>query len=189
MRRAVRWLCPMLALLLLLPGPGACADAASASQLRLSDRLRWVPAGAAAAYAAYRRDETGLWQLAGEMGATVLLTRGLKEALEDSAWGERPDGGGHAFPSGHASMACTGGAFLGQRYGWREAAPAYAVAAWVGYIRVEENRHHWRDVIGGCALAYGLSRLIVRPYADRDLSLAPWVDTDLVGLRVDLRWR
>lgn len=189
MRRELQWLYSMLALLLWLPDSGVCADAASTSQLRLSDRLRWVPAGAAAAYTAYRHDGTGLWQLAGEMGATALLTRGLKEAFNDSDWGERPDGGKNAFPSGHTSIACSGGAFLDQRYGSWEAAPAYAVAAWVGYIRVEEDRHHWRDVIGGCALAYGLSRLIVSPYADRERSLTPLVGNDFVGLRVDLRWR
>ncbi len=184
-----RWWLPMLLCASSLPMLAGAEDHADASQLRLSDRLRWVPMAGAATYSLYRGDGGGLWQLGGEVGATMLLTHGLKKAVNDTAWGERPDGGEHAFPSGHVSVACTGAAYLGERYGWQPAGPMYAVAAWVGYLRVEENRHRWRDVIAGCALAYGVSKLIVRPYRSHDLALVPVLDTDMIGLEISLRWR
>lgn len=188
MRAISCWKHSLAVSLALLPCLGACADEASQSQLRLSDRLRWLPAAGAAAYSAYRHDGQGMWQLAGEFGATLVATQALKEAFNDTAWGERPDGGENSFPSGHAAMACTGGAYLGERYGWEYSAPAYAVAGYVAHIRVHEDRHHMRDVIAGCALAYGLSRLIVEPFRGQDLSLTPMLGPQALGLVVEISW-
>ena len=62
---------------------------------------------------------------------------------------QRPDGGSQSFPSGHSASAFAGAAFLQRRYGWSYGAPAYAVATFVAYSRVESKRHWTSDVIAG----------------------------------------
>lgn len=164
------------------------AEEPSSSQLRLSDRLRYLPSAGAAIYSAYRRDGQGLWQLAAEVGATLIATQGLKEAFNDSALGERPNGGEKSFPSGHTSVACAGAAYMGGRYGWAYSVPAYAVSGYVAHIRVHEDRHHVRDVIAGCALAYGISRLVVQPFEQHGIALLPVLGVDEAGLVVRFSW-
>jgi membrane-associated phospholipid phosphatase len=108
-----------------------------------------------------------------DMGATTLATLTLKRAFDSTAWGTRPNGGQNSFPSGHTSSACAGAAFIGQRYGWAYGAAAMLPAAFVGYSRVDENMHHWRDVAAGCALGVGFSMLFVHPEEKRAISIIP----------------
>lgn len=165
-----------------------CQAAANKDQLRLSSWLKLVPVSGAAAYSLYEGDRPGLWQLGEETLATVAATQALKYAFKDGDWGTRPDGGSKSFPSGHTSTACAGAAYLGERYGWQQAAPAYAVSAWVAYIRVNEDKHHVRDVVAGCALAYGLSLLVVKPWMPAQVSLLPVLGPGEVGVNLAMHW-
>jgi hypothetical protein len=72
----------------------------------------------------------------------------LKRAID----ARRPNGGPHAFPSGHATTAFMGAESIRQQRGWRWGIPAFALASWVGYTRVDARAHHWRDVIAGAAI-------------------------------------
>ncbi len=168
--------------------PLAATAAANQDQLQLSNWLKYAPAAGAAAYSAYRSDGTGLWQLGGELAATIASAQALKIAFKDGDWGTRPDGGSKSFPSGHVSTACAGAAYLGERYGWQAAAPAYAVSAWTAWIRVNEDRHHVRDVVAGCALAYGLSKLIVQPWLPAELAVLPVLGPGEIGLSLSANW-
>lgn len=58
---------------------------------------------------------------------------------------KRPNGDSHSFPSGHAGFALAQAGFLQECYGWRYGAPALVLAATVSYIRVDVDKHHWRD--------------------------------------------
>lgn len=161
---------------------------ANRDQLKLSNWLKFVPAAGAAAYSTYEGDYRGLWQLGGEVAVTVAATQALKYAFKDGDWGTRPDGGSKSFPSGHTSTACAGAAYLGERYGWQQAAPAYAVSAWVAYIRVNEDKHYVRDVVAGCALAYALSKLVVKPWMPAQVSLLPVIGPGEIGLNLTANW-
>lgn len=110
------------------------------------------------------QDRDGARQWLYSTGTTVLLTWAGKKALADSDWGSRPDGTAQGFPSGHAALACSGAAFMQERYGWRWGAPAYAAASWVAWSRVESGAHRWRDVLAGCALAAAAAQVWVTPY-------------------------
>ena len=179
---------PLLAGFALVVSLGAQGDNVNTTQLTASDVLQYVPAVAAAGYSLYSHDTTGLWQLGEEVGATELLTAGLKLAFNETSLGRRPDGGNHSFPSGHAALACAGAADIGQRYGWEYSVPAYAVAGYVAFIRVNERKHHPRDVIAGCALATGLSFPIVSRYVGRDVSIAPALGPHEIGLNLQMNW-
>lgn len=102
-------------------------------------------------------------------------------AFNYTSWGERPNGGQHAFPSGHTALAFSGASFLQDRYGWHYGVPAYLAASYVGYVRVDTTHHRWRDIIGGAVLAIGVSKLFVTPQGATHI--APVIGPDWLGLR------
>lgn len=157
-------LCALLALV--WPSPGR-ADALET----YGDVARAaIPAiGAIAALA--KQDYEGLAQLGLGVGTTVGLTAALKEGFDR----KRPNGGGHAFPSGHTSSAFAGAAFLHFRYGWKYGLPAYAAASVVGVSRIEADKHDGWDVAGGAALAILVAYLFTDTL-DESVSLIPFAD-------------
>jgi membrane-associated phospholipid phosphatase len=114
-------------------------------------------------------------------GLNLAVSTTLRLAFDQTSWGERPNGGRDSFPSGHESFIMSGAAFLGERYGWKWGAPAYLAAGYVGYVRVNEHKHHWRDVIASGALSYGIALLTVTP--ENTTYLAPVIGPDFLGLR------
>ena len=79
-------------------------------------------------------------------GVTVL-------ALKSSVYETRPNGQGHeSFPSGHASATFCSAEFIRAKYGWTYGLPAYALAVFTGYSRVESDHHYWHDVGAGAGI-------------------------------------
>jgi membrane-associated phospholipid phosphatase len=133
--------------------------------------------------ALYRGDGAGVKEWGYGLGATLIVTQGLKKSLNATSWGERPNGGKNAFPSGHTSAACYGAAFVGRRHGWGYGAGVMAAsAAFVGYSRVDERLHRWRDVAAGCAIGYGASLLFVNPKETPAFVLVPTIGRRSWGL-------
>jgi membrane-associated phospholipid phosphatase len=112
-----------------------------------------------------------------------VLVTSLRLAFGNSSIGRRPNGGKYGFPSGHAGFVFSQAGFLQERYGWKYGVPALIAATGVSYIRVREEKHHWRDVIVGGALSYGVSLLTVTPY--QATHLAPIVGPDWLGIRFE----
>jgi membrane-associated phospholipid phosphatase len=106
-----------------------------------------LPVGSAAG-ALIAKDHKGLAQLAESYASAMAVVYVLKPLVDRT----RPDGGAQSFPSGHATSAFAGAAFLQRRYGWALGVPAYAVASYVGYSRVEAKRHYTSDVVAGAAI-------------------------------------
>ena len=109
------------------------------------------------------------------------LNTSLRLAFNHTSLGRRPNGGSYGFPSGHAGFVFSQAAFLEERYGWKYGVPALVLASAVSYIRVREDKHHWRDVIVGGALSYGVALLTVTP--EHATHLAPIIGPDFLGLR------
>lgn len=106
-------------------------------------------------------DKQGLWQFVQSYGVTVGLTFALK-AIIDS---ERPNHRDNdSFPSGHTSSAMSAASFMDHRYGWKYGLPAYALAGFVAYSRVDADEHHPRDVIAGALLAWGVDHVFTNRY-------------------------
>lgn len=72
----------------------------------------------------------------------------------------RPNGSNDmaSFPSGHATTAFAFASVIGAEHEWYWAVPAYAMAAFVGASRINDNMHRLHDVVGGATLgmSYGL---------------------------------
>lgn len=110
------------------------------------------------------KDKDGFWQFAKSYSATLLTTYTLKYLINKP----RPDGAtdGHAFPSGHTSSAFSGASFIQRRFGWEYGVPAYTLAAFVAYSRVEglHDRHDVWDVLAGAVVGIGSTYIFTTPY-------------------------
>lgn len=127
-----------------------------------------------------QKDWQGLIQGVETAGATAAATLILKYAVKE----RRPDGSNmHSFPSGHTSVSFATAGFLQRRYGWKVGAPAYAIAAYVGWGRVYAKKHHWWDVVAGGAIGAGCAYIFTTPFAKKHkLSLAPVYDGTTAGM-------
>lgn len=135
--------------------------------------------GLAVAY--FKGDTEGQKQWLRNTGVNQVLTTTLRLGFNETSLGERPNGNEYGFPSGHVAFVMSGATFLGQRYGWKWGAPAYMAASYVAYVRVDNDHHHWRDVIASGALAYGVALLTVTP--EKASYLAPVIGPRFLGLR------
>ncbi len=77
-----------------------------------------------------------------------VLTQSLKIAVNRA----RPDGGGHAFPSGHASATFATAAIIQRDYGVAASVPFYALGGLVSWSRVRTGHHWLSDVVFGGAI-------------------------------------
>jgi membrane-associated phospholipid phosphatase len=109
----------------------------------------------------YNSDWKGLVEVAESTAVTVGVTSGLQVVAVNE---ERPNGGSHSFPSGHASFSFTMAEFMRKRYGWEYGIPAYVAASFVGYSRVEANDHYTHDVVAGAAIGILSSYIFTTPY-------------------------
>ena len=105
-------------------------------------------------------DETGSIEYTESLGTTLGVTYALKYSVTE----RRPNGGSQSFPSGHTSAAMSAAEFLRRRYGWEYGLPAYALAGFVGYSRVESQEHYPHDVLAGAAIGFISSFVFTRPY-------------------------
>ena len=126
------------------------------------------------------KDREGRVQFSKSIGLNTLAIAALKDTVDK----ERPNGNCcDAFPSGHTSTAFVSAAFMHHRYGFRIAIPAYVVATFVGYARVEANKHFAEDVIAGAAIGFLSSRFLTTRY--RSAQIVPVVRTGYYGLQVN----
>jgi membrane-associated phospholipid phosphatase len=99
----------------------------------------------------------------------MVTTRVLKIVVDR----ERPSGGRHAFPSGHASAAFTTAGVLHRHLGWKGAIPAYAAAGFIGVTRVRDRAHWVSDTVFGAALGVSAAWSVTRGHDSRSWSVTP----------------
>lgn len=58
-----------------------------------------------------------------------------------------------SFPSGHTASAFAGAMFIQNRYGYKYGIPSLLLASFVGYSRVEADKHFWEDVVAGASIS------------------------------------
>ncbi len=108
---------------------------------------------------------------------------------------ERPDGSNkQSLPSGHTSDAFTLATIAERHYGWAVGAPAYALAAAVGYSRIVRDKHFLSDVVAGATLGYIVGRTTARvnsevlPPGKVAWSLSPVLARRTAGIEIDVRF-
>ncbi len=126
------------------------------------------PAAALTSTLVWKDDQRATLQFAKTMVTSFGVTHLLKRAINKP----RPNGGDHAWPSGHTSSAFTGAAVLQIRHGWRVGIPAYLVAGYVGWTRVDANVHDYWDVLGGTIVGIGSAYLFTRPFDQNRIAVS-----------------
>ena len=129
-------------------------------------------------------DSEGRTQFYKSAAACLAVTQGLKRAIFE----ERPAGHGtDSFPSGHTSSSFLGASFIQRRYGWKLSIPAYMLASYVGWSRVDSKAHYVHDVLAGAAIGVVSTYLFTTPLAD-SITVMPFVGVDSVGLGFQMKW-
>jgi membrane-associated phospholipid phosphatase len=168
-----------LALALLLGAGNARADAIEAA----GDVLQYAMPLTAVGIPLADGDWDGALRFTGAFvvqGVTVL-------ALKNTVYETRPDGVGHqSFPSGHAAVTFASAEFLRAKYGWTYGVPAYALATFTAYSRVESNHHYWHDVAAGAGIGILSSMLFTQHGRIWDIS--PSTDGKMFGLTFKRFW-
>ena len=149
-----------------------------------TDVLCLLPTATAAVLTLVNKDETGLKQLALSTLTSTALSYGLEACIKK----ERPDGDGmHSMPSTHTMIAFSGASFLQRRYGWKWGIPAYAVASYVAWGRVQSKRHDIWDVLAGTAIGVGGTYIFTRPFMKgTEVAITPSVIDDAKCLSVSI---
>ena len=140
-----------------------------------------IPVGAAGG-ALLAHDKHGFLQLAEAYASTMVLVYTLKPLVDRT----RPDGGAQSFPSGHTASAFAGATFVQIRYGWRLGLPAYVLAAYVGYSRVETRRHYTSDVLAGAV--FGIAANLAFTRHREHIALSPDLGRGRAGVRLTIVW-
>ena len=168
-------------LLLLLTLVGVPVQAASTIE-SAGDAIQIALPMAAAGMTLYRWDLPGGLQLA----ESAALSTGATYALKYTVNANRPNGGSHSFPSGHASISFMSAEYLRNRYGWEYGVPAYALASFVAYSRVYADQHYARDVVAGAAIGIASSYIFTSPF--KGMTVQPAVDAGYYGLKLSRLW-
>jgi len=145
----------LLAALIVTSGPAYASDAIETAGTVFSAALPAAGGGLCLLH----EDREGALQLLESSALTLGVTYALKYTVDE----DRPDGGKHSFPSGHTSISFSAAEFMRSRYGWDYGLPAYSLAGFVGYSRVEADRHHVHDVLAGAAVGVLSSMLFTTP--------------------------
>jgi membrane-associated phospholipid phosphatase len=146
------------------------------------DILQFVIPASATAITLYHKDWDGALQFGESEALTLGVTYGLKYTVHE----RRPNGGLQSFPSGHTSVSFSAAEYLRKRYGWEYGIPAYALASFVGYSRVESGEHHPHDVIAGASIGIVSSFIFTKKY--KGWEVEPEASSNYYGLRFSRAW-
>jgi membrane-associated phospholipid phosphatase len=161
---------------------GAESASATSAVETSGDILQFVLPGAAGGLTLANWDKDGALQF----GESAALTLGTTYILKYTVDEKRPNGGRQSFPSGHTSISFCAAEYMRKRYGLEWGIPAYALASWVAYSRVESGEHHPHDVIAGASIGIVSSYLFTKPYKGWQLELT--ADGKFYGFRLSRKF-
>lgn len=122
----------------------------------------------AAATTLILKDYKGTWQLAKSFALNLAVTGAAKVLINK----QRPlQGGDHAFPSGHTSVAFQGASFFHRRYGFKYSIPAYVLAGYTSFSRIHATRHDGWDVLAGAVVGIGSTWIFTTPRDRENMEL------------------
>lgn len=112
-----------------------------------------------------------------------LITNILKYTIREP----RPNGSArNSFPSGHTTSAFAFASAVGAIHGWKWGVPAYAIAGFVGFSRINDNAHWLHDVLGGAAIGMGyglgITYLLKKQSIENNLTIYPIINKSLSGI-------
>jgi membrane-associated phospholipid phosphatase len=148
---------------------------------KAGDVLQFAIPAYAAGLTAMEYDYEGLKEFAFSFTATEMAVHGLKYAFRE----KRPlRNDRDSFPSGHTAAAFSSALFIHKRYGLKQAALPYCLAAFTGYSRVYAEEHYIHDVIGGALIAGAITYLFTNSYNSKNINVGGFYDGKYMYLSV-----
>lgn len=139
-----------------------------------------------------KHDRVGTAQLIATTALTVGTAYGLKQLIHECRPFAEPcfKGGGNwdSFPSDTTALAAAPAEFLRERYGWQYGLPAYAATAFVGWSRVDAQKHHWYDVAASAGISLLYNELITTRFKPRS-GFASDIQAQPNGVYASLNYR
>ncbi|MCO5143101.1 MAG: phosphatase PAP2 family protein [Oligoflexia bacterium] len=123
-----------------------------------------------------------------------LFAVGATAILKETVGQPRPNDGRdkQSFPSGHATGAFAFASVVGAEHGALWGIPAYAIATFIAWSRINDNKHYLHDVVGGATIgmAYGLGVYYSTwgKNRSRNAELLPLIMDDGVGALATIRF-
>lgn len=122
----------------------------------------------AAATSLILKDKQGAWQFTKSFMLNLAVTGAGKILINK----QRPlEGGDHAFPSGHTSVAFQSASYFHRRYGFKYSIPAYVLASFTAYSRLNAERHDGWDVLAGAIVGIGSTWFFTTPLKEKQMEL------------------
>ncbi len=124
------------------------------------------------------------WRMFRATAYTGLVTTAIKEiGLEERP---RKNGDLKSFPSGHASNAFAFAGTVYRNHGWIFGAPAFLMAGFVSYSRMNDNAHYLNDLIAGATIGLAYSMGLDSDWHSKDeaktVAVIPIVQSTALGL-------
>lgn len=114
-------------------------------------------------------DKEGSWQFLKGFALSGITTYSLKLLVDK----ERPDmSNNNSFPSGHSSTTFQSASFIQKRYGWKYGIPAYVLASYTSFTRLNSNKHDIVDCLAGAVIGIGSAYLFTTPYQEEHMELS-----------------
>ncbi len=181
MRTSIGLAAVCIAAMAMISSPASAGDGVKTA----GEILRIALPLAAGGYSLYKEDYDGVLQL----GVSEVFSEGASLLLQHFIHEQRPDKSDYkSFPSDSAAVAFSAASYLQIRYGWSYGLPAYGVAAFVGYSRVEAKKHHWGDVLAGAVLGWGMSEITTIRYQSVRINASPGFGETPLGFTLSANW-
>ena len=129
-------------------------------------------------------DKEGFYQFSKSLGAS-LATMGVGKGISGKLRPDASDRSSH--PSGHTTAAFAGAGFIDQRYGHAWGIPSLLAAGFVGYSRVQADKHFADDVTAGASIGMMYNWLFVTPQSESNsFSMMPLMVDGGYGLAFNI---
>lgn len=129
-----------------------------------------------------KKDKEGTWQFTKSFLLNAAVTYGLKVAINKP----RPhNNGDNAFPSGHTSTTFQSASFIHKRYGFKYSIPAYLLAGFTAFSRINAQKHDGYDILAGAVVGIGSTLIFTTPYEQEHMQLTfnSYDDQYLLGFK------
>jgi hypothetical protein len=125
-------------------------------------------------WASYRGRNERFKSMSFDLAQAVVLDAALTVGVKSATRRERPDGSNQlSFHSGHASSTTAFATVVAHHYP-KAAIPAYLVAGFVGFSRIEKNKHWLSDVVAGHAIGFLVGRTVARGHNPMQIGRLHW---------------
>lgn len=144
----------------------AYASAEQSDAAEVGDVLEFVLPATALVATALNRDGEGSRQMVFGALTNLAVTYALKESISK---GRPDDNDNDSFPSAHTSVSFQAARFAHKRYGRKWGIPMYVAASFVGYSRIDDDRHDEWDVLAGAAIGILAAEMFTTRFKGADV--------------------